>query len=350
MKKILLVIGDPMMTETAFEPSLNRFITYKTKLNQRGIGVIFITYDDVISGRLPNIATMRLDIILFFPYNNWNSEIERYDKDDRVYGDIDFGSDYISYLMKVDKILKRRYRLKRLNFVNPPKGCIVDRDKLETYNQLKRARIRTPHIYNIRKTSDVDKLVRKGCALYVKPRFGAMGKGITFIDASGTYTNFIFKSNAIVSRLYDYNWKPTRVSKDKRDVFLRILIKKGFIFQNEVRPLIHKSRKFDIRVYVAYDKVPYLYAKSAPDSSFITNWSQGGRIEKRPFLDSCLSKKEIAAVKSIARKAARTINLKFAGVDVIIDRKTRDMHVLEIQSFPGYERGFDLMKFLADAI
>ena len=46
----------------------------------------------------------------------------------------------------------------------------------------------------------------------------------------------------------------------------------------------------------------------------------------------------------------KAINLKFAGVDVIIDRDTREMYVLEIQSFPGYERGFDLMKFLADYI
>ncbi|MDP8292427.1 MAG: hypothetical protein RAP41_02070 [Candidatus Orphnella occulta] len=350
MKKTLLVIGDPMMTEEAFEPSLNRFITYKPSLNKRGIGVIFITYDDVISGRLPNISTKRLDVILFFPYNNWNSEIERYDRDDRVYGDIDFGSDYVSYLMKVDKILKRRYRLKNLNFVNPPKGCIVDRDKLETYNQLKRARIRSPHIYNIRKTSDVDELISKGRALYVKPRFGAMGKGITYIDKSGTYTNFLFKSNSIISRLYDYNWKPAKVSKSNRDAFLKILMRRGFIFQREVKPLLYNNRKFDIRVYVVYDKVPYLYAKSAPDTSFITNWSQGGRIEKRPFLNASLTKKEIEAVKRIARKAAKTINFKFAGVDVIIDRETRDMHVLEIQSFPGYERGFDLMKFLADKI
>ena len=124
----------------------------------------------------------------------------------------------------------------------------------------------------------------------------------------------------------------------------------GFILQKAVSPLICRNRKFDIRVYTAYNKVPYLYAKSAPASSFITNWSQGGRIEKEGFLNSCLSKKEINEVSRLAIKAAKTINLKFAGVDVIIDKDTRDMHVLEIQSFPGYERGFDLMKFLANNI
>ena len=350
MRKILLVIADPMMAKKAFEPSFNKFITYKPRLNRRGIGVIFITYEDVLLNRMPDISRKRLDVILFFPYNYWNSEIERYDRDDRIYGDIAFGSDYIRYLNKVDSILKKRYRLKNLNFVNSPKGCIVDRDKLDTYRQLKGAGIRSPHIYNIKKASEVYRIIDKGNALYVKPRFGAMGKGITYINKSGVYTNFLFRSNVIVSRLYDYNWKPARISDNKCDTFLNILIDRGFIFQKEVRPLVHQGRRFDIRVYAAYDKVPYLYAKSAPDSSFITNWSQGGRIEKRPFLNASLSRKEIEMLKRIARKAAKTINLKFAGVDVIIDRATRDMHVLEIQSFPGYERGFDLMKFLADNI
>ncbi len=350
MKKILLIIGDPMMTKKAFEPSLNRFMTYKPELNKRGIGVIFITYDDVMQKRLPDISTKRLDVILFFPYNYWNSEIERYDKDKRIYGDIYFGSDYVKYLLEIDRILKRRYRLKNLNFVNPPKGCIIDRDKLETYQHLKRAGIRSPHIYSIEKISEVDKLIKRGDRLYLKPRFGAMGKGITYIDKNGIYTNFLFKSNLIVNRLYDYNWRPVRVSDKKRNAFLKILINRGFILQKAVSPLICRNRKFDIRVYTAYNKVPYLYAKSAPASSFITNWSQGGRIEKEGFLNSCLSKKEINEVSRLAIKAAKTINLKFAGVDVIIDKDTRDMHVLEIQSFPGYERGFDLMKFLANNI
>ena len=103
-------------------------------------------------------------------------------------------------------------------------------------------------------------------------------------------------------------------------------------------------------MYVAYGKVPYFYAKSAPCKSFITNWSQGGRIEKRAFLDRALSKSEIAKVKSVAKKAAKVIDLKFAGVDVIIDRDTKKTYVLEIQSFPGYERGFHLMELLAKII
>ena len=96
--------------------------------------------------------------------------------------------------------------------------------------------------------------------------------------------------------------------------------------------------------------MPYFYAKSAPVKSFITNWSQGGRIEKKAFLNKALSKSDIEKVKSVAIKAAKVIDLKFAGVDVIIDRDTKKTYVLEIQSFPGYERGYTLMKHLANTI
>ncbi len=350
MKKTLLVIGDPMMTDKVFDRSLNRFITQKPRINKRGIGVIFITYNELMSGRLPNISTKKLEILLFFPYNFWNNEVENYSKDRRIYGDIKFGSDFGEYFSRAHTILRNRYRKKTVRFINPPKACIIDRDKLKTYLLLKSMNINSPHIYEVKNIWQVNSLLKKGIALYAKPRFGAMGKGITYITKNATYTNFLFKSNWIVNRLYDYNWRPVKISEKKRNAFLRILIERGFIFQEAVNPLIYKGRKFDIRVYTVFGKVPYYYAKSAPAESFITNWSQGGRIEPKGFLNASVSKKEIKQIQRAAKKAAKAIGLKFAGVDVIIDRHTGRMHVLEIQSFPGYERGFDLMKFLADSI
>jgi len=350
MRKTLLVIGDLMMNERRFEASLNRFITYKPRLNRRNIGVIFITYDDVVAGRLPTVSTKRLDLLLFFPYNHWNSEIERYDKDKRIYGDIDFGRDYTEYLLSIDRIIKRRYRDKHLVFVNPSAACVLDRDKKKTYDRLKRAAVNSPRIYDIRKVSQIEALVDEGNHLYVKPRFGAMGKGITYIDKTGIYTNFLFRKGKVINRLYDYNWRPIKISRDNGASFLKILIGRGFLVQDAIDTPIYKTRKFDIRIYVVYGKVPYYYAKSAPCGSFITNWSQGGRIEKRAFLRGAIGEKAIGKAKLLARKSAKIMGLDYAGVDVIIDGRDGTMHVLEIQSFPGYERGFDLMKFLSAAI
>jgi glutathione synthase/RimK-type ligase-like ATP-grasp enzyme len=350
MKKTLIVIGDPMMNQSRFEPSLKRFMVCSGMLLKRGIWFAFLTYDDVIKMRLPDLAAKRIEILLFFPYNYWNAFIERYDRDDRVYGDTSFGRDYESYLSRVGIILRRKYKDKHLKFINPPEACIVDRDKLKTYNMLRGSGIETPSIVGIKTLKQFYDALKKHGSLYIKPRFGAMGKGISYADRSGVYTNFIFKSDKVSSRMYDYNWRPYRIGKKNHNGFISLLISKGFIFQKAVNPLISKRRRFDIRVYTAFNKVPYMYAKSAPLNSFITNWSQGGRIEKKEFLENSLSLKEISEIKKMSLKAAGIIGLSFSGVDIIVDNDTRRLNVLEIQSFPGYEKGFDLMKFLAKNI
>jgi glutathione synthase/RimK-type ligase-like ATP-grasp enzyme len=285
--------------------------------------------------------------MLFFPYNHWNADIERYDKDDRVYGDISFGRDYSLYMKKIARIIGSHYKDKVLSFINPPKACILDRDKLKTFQFLKAHGIKSPEIFSVKNTKGFERLLETHGCLYIKPRFGAMGKGITYADSTGIYTNFRFKKNKILNRLYDYNWRPVRISGTARNIFIETLIEKGFIFQRAVKPLMHKNRVFDLRVYAAFRDIPYMYAKSVLPGAFITNWSQGGRIEGKAFLSQALSRDEIKRIKSLALKAARSIDLCFAGVDIIMDRHTRELNVLEIQSFPGYEKGFDLMRYLA---
>jgi glutathione synthase/RimK-type ligase-like ATP-grasp enzyme len=350
MAKTLIVIGDPMMSSKSLELSLDRFMGCRQLLSKRGIRLIFITYEDASCRRLPAVTTKKIDVLLFFPYNHWNNNIERYGRDNRIYGDTGFGSDFKDYFKVIARIIRSGYSGKSLSFVNSPEACINDRDKLKTSVILSRAGIKSPEIFKVRDSAGFRKLLCMKGPLYIKPRFGAMGKGITYASQSGVYTNFHLKSNRIAHRMYDYNWRPVRVPDRHCDNFIETLISRGFIFQKAIEPLVFKARKFDIRVYVVFKKTPYLYAKSAPEKSFITNWSQGGRIEKKAFLNRALSEAEAGKVKSISIKAAKAIGLSFAGIDIIIDRHTRMINVLEIQSFPGYERGFDLMKSLARGI
>ena len=283
MKKTLIIIGDPMMSSNRAEPSFAMFMNHFNILIKRGIEVVLITYEDVANLRLPDTQAAKVCVLLFFPYNHWNSHIERYDNDSRIYGDIGFGRDYKIYLQAINRIIKTKYRNKDLRFVNPPDACILDRDKLQTYNILKRAGIKTPDILRIKTVEMFDKSLDKYGSLYVKPRFGAMGKGITYADKSGLYTNFLFRGRKIINRLYDYHWKPVKVPRKNKAAFLKVLIDRGFIFQDAIKPLTFRNRRFDIRVYAVCGKTPYLYAKSAAQGSFITNWSQGGKIENRFF-------------------------------------------------------------------
>jgi glutathione synthase/RimK-type ligase-like ATP-grasp enzyme len=113
---------------------------------------------------------------------------------------------------------------------------------------------------------------------------------------------------------------------------------------------VFKERRFDFRVYVMFGKVVYLYAKSSPVESYVTNWSQGGRIDKKKKILKALPKEKVTRIKKLAKRAARALGLNFAGIDIICSQDLKSAYVLEGNAFPGYEKGFDLMKCLLNRI
>jgi hypothetical protein len=177
-----------------------------------------------------------------------------------------------------------------------------------------------------------------------------MGKGISFVTKQACWTNFIFKGGRIISRPYDYNWDFVRITGKRKRNFLKLLIKKRFIFEEAIRLPVIGGRKFDFRVYVIGGKVPYFYAKSAPADTFVTNWSQGGRIEKKPFLKRAVSAHKIDEIQQLAKRATRALGLTYTGIDILMDAHRGKLYFSEAHSFPGYERGCNLMRFLIERL
>lgn len=332
------------------EKSVNRFVRYGKTLPEKRAQFEFITYEDLFLGRLPLITTRRLKIMFFFPYKHWNSSVERYDSDDRVYGDEHFGRAHKRFFYKVGKILEEGYKGYEIAYVNSPAACALDRDKKKTAQLLRKGGILTPMRYRPRNVAQLNRLLEEARALYIKPVFGAMGKGMSFVTERECWTNFIFKRDKIVSRPYDYNWGFAQIGRRRKERFLKILMEKKFVFEEAINPSVIRGRKFDIRIYVIYGRIPYFYARSAPQASPLTNWSQGGRIEKATFLKWALPEKKIGQIKEIARRSARLMGLNYAGIDLILDEKLDRVYFLEAHSFPGYERRFNLMRFLIDRV
>lgn len=350
MRSTLLVIGDLYLDDVKKAPSINKFIRYRKRLLRKKIQFELSSYDDVLLERLPKVFTKRLKIMLFFPYKYWNNNIEKYDGDDRVYGDHNFGRDFKKLFLGVEKILKNCYKDKDIEYVNPPRACILDRDKVATVRLLKKNGVSTPRIYNIENTAQLEGVLDSAGTIYIKPVFGSMGKGISVVTKKDCSTNFIFRAGRIASRPYDYNWKFLKVSKKRRKRFLDILIKKGFLFEEAVTLPVVKRRRFDIRAYVIYGRVHCLMARSVPKANPVTNWSQGGRIEPERFIKRAVPAKQLGRIKYMARKTARIAGLNYAGVDIVLDKDSDRIYVLEVHSFPGYARKFSPIKFLIDEI
>ncbi len=347
-KKTLLIIGEEKITRTRPYLSFLKFVKYAQELKGKGVLEIkVISYAQLLLGQAPQIGTSKILVVFFFPYKYWNRNIEVY-RDGRIYGDEKFGREFKSFFRKVKKVISKYYAGKRIRYLNPPEACYLDRDKQGSKNLLSENAVLTPRSFRISSFDDIQRLLKKGLNLYIKPRFGAMGKGITYLNRDNAISNFLYRKGEVINRPSDFNWRFSQVKDRQR--FLNKLIEKGFICEEAITSATLKGRRFDFRVYVLFGKVVYLYAKSSGAGTSVTNWSQGGRIDKRKTILNTIPKEKIAVLQRLAKKATRTLGLNFAGIDIIFSKDLKKAYVLEGNAFPGYEKGFDLMKCLLDSL
>jgi len=352
MKTSLLVIGERKIIKgKSVDPSCNAFIRHLNGNLNGNSEIITINYKDVLASNLPILENKKIRILLFFPFQHWDKYIEVYDKDARVYGDKIFGKEFKQFFANIEKILINFYRDKQVEFVNPPQASVLDRDKEECKVFLRKHNIPTPRSYKMRSLKDIRKVLDRGESIYIKPRFGSMGKGISYLSNGLLMTNFLFLKGKVISHSYDYNWRFHEITKKAdQNKFLKIMISKGFIFEEAIDPPIHKGRRSDFRVYCIYGKIPYFYLRSTPAVSLVTNWSQGGTIEQKKKFMKYIPASKLKQVKSLARKVTKNLKMNYAGVDVIFSKDYKKIYVLEAHSFPGYEKGFDLMHDLANKL
>ena len=345
-KKALLVIGEEKITWIRPYVSFGKFVGNARKFKRKSprFELEVINYTQLLCGNVPAIEASLIKVVLFFPYRYWNRNIEVY-QNGRIYGDRRFGRDFKVFFRKVNRAIDKYYKGKKIEYLNSPEACYLDRDKKASKDLLRKRKVPTPRTFRVFSFADIQRLLNKGVSLYIKPRFGAMGKGITYINREEVISNFLFRKGKIISRPSDFNWRFTTIKDGKE--FLNELLKKGFICEEAIESAVFKRRRrFDFRIYVIFGKVVYLYAKSSPLESCVTNWSQGGKIDKKKKILRALPKEKVTLLKKMAKRAAQVLGLNFAGIDIIFSKNLKNAYVLEGNAFPGYEKGFDLMECL----
>jgi len=346
-RRTVLVIGDRLPRGPLSFTSFEKFVSYKDRLNKRSIELKECSFEDFLKGKLPAIDLDSIKVMFFFPFKYWDKNIENRFLGPKIYGDELFGKKFNDFFDRAEKRLKNYYKHKKLTFVNDVESLKLNRDKQKTRTLLNKKGIPTPYQYRVKTFSDLIRLLNEGKKLYLKPRYGAMGKGITYLSPQGWYTNFLFRKGKIVSRRNDFGWRFINITGNKD--FLKKLIKRDVVCEDAISVPVVKNKKFDLSIDVIYGKIPYLYARTIPDSGIVTNWSQGGTIEKRWFLRH-IPKDRLKVAKFYARKASRAMGLNYAGMDILFSEDYKKVYVLEGHSFPSYETGFNLIKYLIDHI
>lgn len=171
------------------------------------------------------------------------------------------------------------------------------RDKLRSLQLLAKKGVSMPVTSFAHSPQDTDDLIRMvgGAPLVIKLLEGTQGKGVILADTEQSAKSII---NAF----------------------------KGLDANILVQQYISESRGSDIRCFVIDDKVVAAMERRAKDGEFRANIHQGGqglKIKLKP------------EERAMAVKAARTMGLRVAGVDLI--RSEQGPLVLEINSSPGLE-------------
>ncbi|MFH2027821.1 MAG: YheC/YheD family protein [Nanoarchaeota archaeon] len=341
--KTLLAIGDLKDWDTFKKLYKQRRFFYKSDIKFKKL-----EYDDLLNNKFPKINTDEIIIFLFFPFEYWDKYIEPKDYKG-VYGNKEFYKKFKEFWKLLENKLKQAYPDKKITYINHPKNLAKDRDKEITKTIVAKAGVLIPKQFHTRKLDDILNSLDQGYKLFLKVRFGSMGKGITYLEKGRWMTNFRFKKGKIICKRSDYGWTFIDITDKKQ--LLKEILKQDIVVEEAINPLLIKGRKFDLRMYVFRNKVLYTYGRSNDAKAVTTNISQGAIGERLGF-EKTLPRKQLEFAKKSAIKAIKAIGLKFGGVDIMpcADRKTAMF--IEINAFPGFPRvrRFNLSRHLINEI
>ena len=298
---------------------------------------LFSTFENVVQLTYENLMNTEktiarnADIVLFFPYNLWNIHVET---GNDIYGVGNYGKKIDGLKLCLCEKLEQVFP--EAIYVNKPHVFALERDKIGTKNLLALQCINVATAV-AKDIPTIRNALEAGNCIYVKVRYGSMGKGITRLEEGKWLTNFRFVNGEIKNHHYDDQWKTIDVTDNYS--FLEKLLKEDVLVEEGVETPKEWGYKFDIRGIFIYGRLAELYGR-ASKNGMITNLSQGGESVEFNALVDMIGYEQLASAVREMHNANRVFGTNLLGVDVTFDENLSP-YIIEVNSFPGLGHGID---------
>lgn len=327
-KTTILTIGDAVDFD-----SFRKLDKEKRFIHAQGFDYVAIDYTTLFKTSRLDIPAPQVLILTFFPFQFWDKHIECKNYKG-LYGNLLFLKKFKKFSYEVISRIKRLLAGTQIQFINDPRMTASYRDKGIVMQKLSKAGVEVPPRIKAKKLKDIKRIISRGKKIYIKPRCGSMGKGITYVSEGNWLTNFNVRGGKIIQRCSDYGWRFKDVTGNGK--FLGNILNGDFIMEEAVAPLMIGEKKIDFRVYACLGKVLFIYPRKNSVHAVTTNISQGGR--GNPALIKKIPPQAVERIKKQVLKTMRALDLDLAGVDVILDEDMKNVYVIDVNMFPGFPK------------
>jgi len=276
-----------------------------------------------------------------FPYSDWDQTVE---KGDCLYGTGLFGERIKELSERIQERVETRFPY--LFPINPLDSMLVERDKKGIKKILREKGIRVaeelPPILDA-----VLQEVAQGNSVYIKPNYGSMGKGITYLSPKLWTTNFKYDGRSIENHKVDEGWREIEITGDQD--FIRRILEEDVIVERAVKNPLTNGLKIDLRVRsifgISFKELSF--GRTVSNAS-ITNFSQGGIAVSLDKLEEIIPKDKIEEALRIMAESSRHLGFNYCGNDVLFEGNDYKSVFIESNSFPGFpsneEKGEEIIR------
>jgi len=319
--------------ERADFDSFLKFHDQSDRLKKQGFNYRSLSFKRLFRENPPAVKDKKVIVFMFFPLHHWNQHIE-HKKYRGLYGNITFHNKFMQFGKKVSKRLNKIVIADKVILINDPRRASHYRDKKVMKRTLSTKGVNVPRVIKRASIKRIEQLLKKEKKVFIKPRCGSMGKGITYLEKDKWLTNFNIRNDRATNIHSDYGWVFKDVTGNK--VFLGKLLDKDMIVEEAVSPLRVKGRIVDFRVYAFLDKILYIYPRKGKVGSITTNISQGAK--GSPDIRCFLSRKTTEKIEKQVLLTMKALRLNFAGVDVMLNENKKKAYVIDVNMFPGFPK------------